>query len=74
MLKVKLLKRGKALTPYVAAVSQNGKAQRAFAEKIGIQTGQCVRSGVHQGMTQKQIRDVVKGCAPAKGTVRIKNW
>jgi hypothetical protein len=63
MLKVKLLARGKALTPYVAAVHTNGASQKLFKERYGIPVGNCVRSNVHKGMTQKAIREAVKNCA-----------
>ena len=62
MLKVKLLSRGKGLTPYISRVVTNGRVQRAFREQIGIPAGACVRSGVHKGMSQGEIRRVVAGC------------
>ncbi len=65
MLKVKLLARGKALKPYVAAVATNGRVQKAFTEKIGRPAGACVRSGVHAGMAQSEIRAVVAKCGKA---------
>lgn len=70
-LKVKLLARGKSLTPYVARVVTGGRVQKAFAEKIGIPTGACVRGKVHKGMSQADIRQVVRDCAPAKGSIRL---
>ncbi len=70
-LKVKLLASGKSLTPYVARVVTGGKVQKAFAKQIGNQAGACVKGGVHKGMTQGAIRDVVKGCAPAKGAIKL---
>lgn len=66
MLKVKLLARGKALTPYVAKVTTNGKQQKWFRQQYGIPVGQCVKANVHKGMTQKDIRQAVKNCAPPK--------
>lgn len=63
MLKVKLLARGKALTPYVAAVHTNGASQRNFRERFGIPVGNCVRSNVHQGMTISAIHEAVRRCA-----------
>lgn len=62
MLKVKLLARGKALTPYVAKVTTNGRVQRAFKEQIGKPAGACVRGAVHAGMGQTEIRDAVARC------------
>ena len=70
-LRVKLLARGKSLTPYVARVVTGGRVQKAFAEQIGKPAGACVRGGVHRGMTQSAIRDVVRKCAPAKGSIRL---
>lgn len=67
MLKVKLLARGKGLTPYVAKVTTNGAQQKRFREQYGIPVGNCVRSSVHKGMTQKAIRDAVKNCAHGRG-------
>lgn len=63
MLKVKLLARGKALTPYVAKVTTNGKQQKAFAQTWGARVGGCVKANVHKGMTQSAIRQAVKDCA-----------
>ena len=71
VLTVKLRKSGKKLTPYVSASSTDGRVQRAFAEQIGIPAGQCVKAGVHKGMSVTEIRDVVKRCAPAKGSVHL---
>lgn len=62
MLKVKLLARGKALKPYVAAVATNGRVQKAFAEQIGRPAGACVRGKVHAGMSQSDIRKAVADC------------
>jgi len=67
MLKVKLLARGKALTPYVAKVSTNGKQQKWFKEHYGIPVGNCVKSNVHKGMTQTAIRQAVRDCAHGRG-------
>lgn len=72
MLKVKLLARGKALTPYVAKCSTNGWVQKAFAQQIGNPVGACVRGAVHPGMTQTAIRDAVKKCAPTKGSIHLR--
>ena len=72
MLKVKLLSRGKGLTPYIARVVTNGRVQRAFAEQIGKPTGACVRGKVHKGMNQSDIRQAVKDCAPAKGSIKLR--
>ncbi len=69
MLKVKLLARGKALTPYVAMVHTNGARQKAFRTQYGIPVGRCVRSNVHAGMTQQAIRQAVRSCAKG-GDVR----
>lgn len=66
MLKVKLLARGKALTPYVAKVTTNGAQQKRFREQYGIPVGNCVRSNVHKGMTQKAIREAVANCAKGR--------
>jgi len=71
MLKVKLLARGKSLTPYISRVVTNGRVQRAFAEQIGRPAGACVRGKVHKGMTQTAIRNAVRDCAPPKGTVHL---
>jgi len=62
MLKVKLLSSGKSLTPYVARVVTGGRVQKAFAEQIGRPAGACVRAGVHKGMNQTAIRNVVRDC------------
>jgi hypothetical protein len=63
MLKVKLLARGKALTPYVAMVHQNGAQQKLFKQQYGIPVGNCVRANVHKGMSIGAIHDAVKNCA-----------
>lgn len=63
MLMVKLLARGKSLTPYVSTVHRDGAAQKRFAETYGHRTGACVRANVHKGMTQAAIRQAVKDCA-----------
>jgi hypothetical protein len=63
MLSIKLLRRGKALTPYVSVSHTNGASQKRFAETYGHRAGACVKAGVHKGMTQQAIRDVVRGCA-----------
>ena len=59
MLKVKLLSRGKSVTPYIARVVTGGRVQKAFAEQIGIPAGACVRGAVHKGMTQSAIQAAV---------------
>jgi N-acetylmuramic acid 6-phosphate (MurNAc-6-P) etherase len=71
MLKVKLLSRGKGLTPYISRVVTNGRVQRAFAIQIGKPAGACVRSGVHAGMTQTAIREVVAGCGRAHAGTKL---
>ncbi len=71
MLKIKLLASGKSLTPYIARVVTGGRVQKAFAAQIGIPAGQCVRGKVHKGMSQGDIRQAVKDCAPAKGSVKL---
>lgn len=63
MLKVKLLARGKSLTPYVAAVHQHGKQQEIFKQRYGIPVGNCVRSNVKKGMSIGEIHDAVRRCA-----------
>jgi hypothetical protein len=72
MLKVKLLARGKTLTPYVARVVTGGRVQKAFAEQIGKPAGACVRSGVHAGMTQMAIRQVVAECGKAHAGTKLR--
>lgn len=71
MLRVKLLARGKSLTPYISRIVTGGRVQRAFAEQIGKPAGACVRGKVHKGMTQEAIRNAVRECAPAKGSVHL---
>lgn len=71
MLKVKLLARGKSLTPYVARVVTGGRVQKAFAEQIGRPAGACVRSGVHKGMSQGEIRQVVANCGKQHAGTRL---
>jgi hypothetical protein len=71
MLKVKLLARGKALTPYVAKVTTNGRVQKAFAEQIGRPVGACVRGAVHAGMNQSDIRKAVADCAKGKAGTKL---
>ncbi len=66
MLRVKLLARGKALTPYVAKVTTNGAQQKRFKEQYGIPVGNCVRSAVHKGMTIGAIHDAVRNCAKGR--------
>ena len=72
MLKVKLLASGKALTPYIARVVTGGRVQKAFAEQIGKPAGACVRSGVHAGMAQSDIRKVVAGCGKAHAGTKLR--
>ena len=67
MLKIKLLARGKALTPYVAMCHTNGKSQKAFKQNYGIPVGNCVRSNVHKGMTIGAIHQAVRDCAKGRG-------
>jgi hypothetical protein len=62
MLKVKLLARGQALTPYIARVVTGGRVQKAFAAQIGRPAGACVKAGVHAGMPQSAIKKVVADC------------
>jgi hypothetical protein len=72
MLKVKLLASGKALTPYIARVVTGGRVQKAFAEQIGKPAGACVRSGVHAGMAQSDIRKVVADCGKAHADTKLR--
>jgi len=54
---------------FMSKVVRDGKVQRAFADQIGHKAGACVRSGVHEGMSGVEIKDVVKKCGGAsKGT------
>lgn len=62
MLKIKLLSRGKSLKAYISRCVTGGRVQKAFAEQIGRPAGACVRAGVHKGMTQTAIRQVVASC------------
>ena len=71
MLKVKLLARGKSLKPYISRVVTGGRVQRAFAEQIGKPAGACVRAGVHKGMSQQAIRQVVAGCGKAHAGTKL---
>ena len=71
MLKIKLLARGKALTPYIGSVHTNGRVQKAFRAQIGQHAGSCVRGKVHKGMSVTDIRQAVADCAPAKGSVKL---
>lgn len=61
-LSVKMLKRGKRLTPYVSYSHENGRVQRAFAKQIGEPAGQCVTGRVRKGMAQSEIRRAVAEC------------
>lgn len=72
MLKIKLLSSGKALTPYIARCVTGGRVQKAFAEQIGKPAGACVRSGVHAGMSQGDIRAVVAGCGKAHAGTKLR--
>jgi len=72
MLKVKLLAKGKSLTPYIARVVTGGRVQKAFAEQIGKPAGACVRSGVHAGMSQTAIRTVVAECGKAHAGTKLR--
>ena len=72
MLKVKLLAKGKSLTPYVAKVTTNGRQQKRFRELYGIPVGNCVRARVHRGMTQTEIRNAVKECAGRGGGTNLR--
>lgn len=71
MLRIKLLSSGKSLTPYISRVVTGGRVQKAFAEQIGRPAGACVRGKVHKGMSQSSIRQAVKDCAPAKGSIKL---
>ncbi len=70
-LKIKLLGRGKSLTPYISSVQTSGRVQRAFAEQIGKPAGACVRSGVSKGMAVSAIRDVVRKCGKQHAGTRL---
>lgn len=81
MLRVKLLARGKTLTPYVARVVTGGWVQKAFAAQIGHPAGACVRGKVHKGMAQAEIRRAVADCGKAytgekliRGSSAIRKW
>lgn len=71
MLKVKLLASGKSLTPYIARVVTGGRVQMAFKKQIGEPAGACVRSGVHKGMSQGEIRKVVANCGKAHAGTKL---
>lgn len=71
MLKVKLLARGQALTPYIARVVTGGRVQKAFAEQIGKPAGACVKAGVHAGMAQSAIKKVVADCGGKYAGVKL---
>lgn len=71
MLKIKLLSRGKSLKAYIARVVTGGRVQKAFAEQIGKPAGACVRAGVHKGMSQTAIRDVVRDCGKAHAGTKL---
>ncbi len=72
MLKVKLLARGKSLKPYIARVVTGGRVQKAFAEQIGHPAGACVKSGVHAGMSQSEIRGVVANCGKKHAGTKLR--
>ncbi len=63
MLRIKLLERGRSLTPYVAKVTTNGAQQKRFKEQYGIPVGNCVKANVHKGMSITQIHEAVRNCA-----------
>lgn len=63
------IKLSKNMKPFVSRVVRDGAAQRAFTEKIGHPTGQCVAGKVRAGMTGAEIHAIAKDCAPRKGTV-----
>ena len=71
MLKVKLLARGKGLTPYISRVVTNGRVQKAFAIQIGKPAGACVRSNVHAGMSQGAIQAAVAQCGKAHAGTKL---
>ena len=72
MLKVKLLARGKSLKPYISRVVTGGRVQKAFAEQIGKPAGACVRAGVKKGMSQGDIRAVVRDCGKKHTGTKLK--
>lgn len=66
-----MIKLSPNMRPFISRVHRHGAVQNAFAERIGRPVGACVRAGVHPGMSQGAIREVVKGCAPRKGSVGL---
>lgn len=62
-LSIKLLKKGKSLTPYVSYSHVNGQSQRRFTEQFGKRAGACVKANVHKGMSQGAIKDAVRNCS-----------
>ncbi len=60
------IKLSPGMRPYVGRVVKNGKAQQAFKQRYGIPVGNCVRSGVRRGMSQAEIRRVVRDCAKGR--------
>jgi hypothetical protein len=71
MLKVKLLSSGKSLTPYISRVVTGGRVQMAFKKQIGEPAGACVRSNVHKGMSQGDIRKAVASCGKAHAGTKL---
>lgn len=61
--KIALRQNGAELTPYVSTFSQDGQAQRDFAENYGKPQGRCVSKNVSEGMSQGEIQEAVKNCA-----------
>lgn len=67
----RIIKLSKNLKPFVSRVVRDGRVQRAFAEKIGRPTGQCVKGKVQKGMSGAQIHKIAKACAPGKGEIKL---
>lgn len=65
------IKLSKNMKPFVSRVVRDGAVQRAFADKIGRPTGQCVAGKVKKGMTGAEIHAIAKDCAPRPGTVTL---
>lgn len=64
----RIIKLSKNLKPFVSRVVRDGQAQRDFAVSIGKPVGACVAGKVREGMSGKEIHDIVKNCAkPFKG-------
>lgn len=71
-LRVKLLARGRMLTPYVSSVQTNGRVQRAFANQIGHAVGDCMRRMVHAGMPAAAIKRAARDCSrPMVGQILL---